>query len=142
MVDAAKQHVPAFCRHIVRDSLRSRLGSIGRGAVRASVRPAAFTHISFAIAHVSAKEQQELAMCWRWDHISKTHGSVIGSRTEGSKGFGHGSSVMAGGDVKTAIQRLLRKGFHVGIQRLLAQDFRVSDSGAGPQPPKPEAQGF
>ena len=61
--------------------------------VRASVKPGVFTHISFAIARVSAKEQQELAMCWRWDRVSKTHGSaiVIDTRTEGSKGFGHGS---------------------------------------------------
>ena len=40
-------------------------------AKRASVEPGVFIHISFAIARVSAKEQQELAMCWRWDRVSK-----------------------------------------------------------------------
>ena len=46
-------------------------------------------HISFAIARVSAKEQQELAMCWCWDRVSKMYGSaiVIDTRTKGSKGF-------------------------------------------------------
>ena len=59
--------------------------------VRASVKPAVFTHISFAIVRVSAKEQQELAMCWRWDRVSKTYGSAIvtDTRTKGSKGLGH-----------------------------------------------------
>ena len=63
--------------------------------VRASVKTPVFTHRSFAIVRVSAKEQQELAMCWRWDRISKTHGSaiVIDTRTKGSKGLGHSSAV-------------------------------------------------
>ena len=61
--------------------------------MRASVKTAAFTHRSFAIVRVSAKEQQELAMCWRWDRVSRTNGSakVIDTRTEGSKGLGHSS---------------------------------------------------
>ena len=63
--------------------------------VRASVKTAVFTHRSFAIVRVSGKEQQELAMCWRCDRVSKTHGSaiVIDTRTEGSKGLGHRSYV-------------------------------------------------
>ena len=61
---------------------------------RASVNPAVFIYISLAIARVSAKEQQELAMCWRWGRVSRTYGSaiVIDTRTKGSKGFGHGSN--------------------------------------------------
>ena len=61
--------------------------------VCASVKTAVFTHRSFARIRVSAKEQQELAMCWRWDRVSKMHGSaiVIDTRTEGSKGLGHSS---------------------------------------------------
>ena len=60
--------------------------------VRASVKTAVCTHRSFAIVRVSGKEQQELAMCWRCDCVSKTHGSaiVIDTRTE-SKGLGHRS---------------------------------------------------
>ena len=97
---SARQH---FERHIVHDSSRSRLGKnpprkAGKAyasvkTVRARVKPAVFIHISLAIAPVSAKEQQELAMCCRWDHVSKRFGSaiVIDTRTEGSKGFGHGS---------------------------------------------------
>ena len=59
-------------------------------AVRASVKPAVVIHISLAIARVSANEQQELATCWR---VSNTSGFaiVIDTRTEGSRGFGHGS---------------------------------------------------
>ena len=62
-----------------------------------SVKPAVFTHISFAIPRVSAKEQQELAMCWRWDRVSKTFGfaKVADTRSEGSKGVGHGSNPLA-----------------------------------------------
>ena len=62
--------------------------------VRASVKTAVFTQRSCAIVRVSGKEQQELAMCWRCDRVSKTHGSaiVIDTRTEGSKGLGHRSS--------------------------------------------------
>ena len=47
--------------------------------VRASVKTAVLsvTHRSFAIVRVSGKEQQELAMCWRCDRVSKTHGSAI-----------------------------------------------------------------
>ena len=61
--------------------------------VRVSVKTAVFTHRSFAIVRVIGKEQQELAMCWRCDCVSKTHGSaiVIDTRTEGSKGLGHRS---------------------------------------------------
>ena len=61
--------------------------------VRASVKTPVFAHRSFAIVRVSGKEQQELAMCWRCDRVSKTHGSaiVIDTRTEGSKGLGHRS---------------------------------------------------
>ena len=61
--------------------------------VRASVKTAVFTHRSFAIIRVSGKQQQELAICWRCDRVSKTHGSaiVIDTRTEGSKGLGHRS---------------------------------------------------
>ena len=61
--------------------------------VRASVKTAVCTHRSFAIVRVSGKEQQDLAMCWRCDRVSKTHGSaiVIDTRTEGSKGLGHRS---------------------------------------------------
>ena len=61
--------------------------------MRASVETAVFTHRSFAIVCVSGKEQQELAMCWRCDRVSKTHGSaiVIDTRTEGSKGLDHRS---------------------------------------------------
>ena len=46
-----------------------------------------------SLARVSAKEQQELAMCWCWDRVS---GSVIVSdtRTEGSKGLGVGSVLL------------------------------------------------
>ena len=40
-----------------------------------------FLHISFAIARASAQEQQELAMCWRWGRVSKTHGSAIDIHT-------------------------------------------------------------
>ena len=63
------------------------------GKARASVKTAVFTHRSFAIVRVSGKEQQKLAMCWRCDRVSKTHGSaiVIDTRTEGSKGLGHRS---------------------------------------------------
>ena len=43
----------------------------------ASVNSAVFTVRSFAIVRVSAKEQQEFAMCWRWDRVGKTHGSAI-----------------------------------------------------------------
>ena len=65
--------------------------------VRASVKTAVFTHRSFAIVRVSAEAPQELAMCWRWDRVSKTHGSVIviDTTTEGSKGLGHSSNVLA-----------------------------------------------
>ena len=61
--------------------------------VRASVKTAVFTQRSFAIVRVSGREQQELAMCWRCDRVSKTHGSaiVIDTRAEGSKGLGHRS---------------------------------------------------
>ena len=74
----------AFCRHIVHDSSRSRLGKKAlraAGKACASVKPAVFTHISFA-------------MCWRWDRVSKRYSSaiVIDARTEGSKGVGHGSA--------------------------------------------------
>ena len=64
--------------------------------VRASVKTAVCTHRSFAIVRVSGKEQQELAMCWRCDRVSKTHGSaiVIDTRTEGSKGLGHRSPIV------------------------------------------------
>ena len=75
-----RQCASACCRHIVRDSLRCRLGKKAlheAGNVRASVKtvresvkPALFFHISFTIARSSAKEQQELAMCWRWVHAS------------------------------------------------------------------------
>ena len=39
----------------------------------------------------SAKERQELEMCWRRERVSKRSGcaAVIGTRTEGSKRFGH-----------------------------------------------------
>ena len=98
----------AFCRHIVRDSLRSRIGKkpvreaskvrASVKTVRASVKTMVFIHISLAIARVSAKEQQEPAMCSRWDRVNKTYGSaiVIDMRTEGSKGFGHGSNGFKG----------------------------------------------
>ena len=86
------QCASAFCRHIVRDGSRSRLGKACASVenVRVSVKPGVFTPNSFAIARVSAKEQQELAMCWRWDRVSKTYGSAIaiGTRTDGSRGFG------------------------------------------------------
>ena len=61
--------------------------------VRASIKTAIFTHRSFAIIRVSGKEQQELAMWWRYDRVNKTHGSaiVIDTRTEGSKDLGHRS---------------------------------------------------
>ena len=98
-----RQCASAFCRHIARDRSQFQLSKkplreAGKArpsvkVVRASVEPGVFIHISFAIARVSAKEQQELAMCWRWDRVSKMYGSaiVIDTRTEGSKGFGHGS---------------------------------------------------
>ena len=81
---------------MVCDSLPSRLGKKPlreASKARASVKLTLFIHISFAIARVTAKERQEPAMCWRWDRVSKAHGSaiVIDTRTEGSKGFGHGS---------------------------------------------------
>ena len=83
------------CRHIAHDSSRSRLGNepLREGGnplasvktVRAPVKPAVLIHISFAIARGGAKEQQEPAMCLRWDRVNKTYGSAIvtDTRTEG-----------------------------------------------------------
>ena len=61
--------------------------------VRASEQRPVFFHIPFAIARVSANEQQKLAMCWRWDRVSDMYRSaiLIDTRTEGSKGFRHSS---------------------------------------------------
>ena len=84
---SASQHFAGTLSAIARD-----LGSVRSfcaprtsvKTVRESVKPAVFINISFAIARVSAKGQEELAMCWRWDLVSKTYGSaiVMDARTE------------------------------------------------------------
>ena len=97
---SARQHFAGTLSATARDLslVRSLCSKLARRTsvkvVRASIKPGVSTHISLAIARVSAKEQQELAMCRRWDRVSKTYDSatVLDARTEGSKGFGHGSS--------------------------------------------------
>ena len=98
---SARQHFAGTLSAIARDlSLVRSRAKLARRASKSCAhvsKTGVFIHISLAIARVSAKEQQELAMCWRWGRVSKTYGSaiVIDTRTEGSKGFGHGSSSIA-----------------------------------------------
>ena len=84
MVDVAKyrarisvcQHFAGTLSAVARDHLGKKplhKASEVRASVktvRTSVKPVVFTHISFATARVSAKEQQERAMRWRWDRVS------------------------------------------------------------------------
>ena len=93
-----------FCKHTgdlglkvlgeVRLAMRARVSKI----VRPPVKPAVFPRTSFAIAGDSAKEQHQLAMCRRWDCISRTCGSAIvtGTRIQGSRGFATARSGLGG----------------------------------------------
>ena len=84
MVDVAKsgarvssgQHFTGTLSAIARDHLGKKpLHESGEArasvkTVRSSVKPAVFTHISFATARVRAKEDHEHAMCWCRGRIS------------------------------------------------------------------------
>ena len=94
----ARQHFAGTLSAIARDQLGKKpLHEAGKArasvkAVRVSVKPAVLIHISFMAARVSAKEQQERAMCWGRDRASRMYSSAIVSDTRTEQAISQGTT--------------------------------------------------